>query len=95
VEISIPNAFSPNNDGFNDAFFIPHTSELELKIEVFNRWGIRVYKNNNYVNDWDGKGTGTLLGSDLLDGTYYYVIETTHRVTGEVKKYSGFVALKR
>lgn len=95
VEIAIPDAFSPNNDGLNDTFFIPHDSELELKIEVFNRWGVRVYKNNNYMNEWDGKGTGTLLGSDLLDGTYYYIIETTHRVTGEVKKYSGFVTLKR
>jgi gliding motility-associated-like protein len=95
VDIVVPDAFSPNKDGINDTFFIPHSDEVTLKIEVFNRWGVRVYKNNSYMNDWDGKGTGSLLGSDLLNGTYYYIIETTHQKTGAVNKYSGFVTLRR
>lgn len=95
VAVIIPNGFSPNNDGFNDTFVITASSDLQVSLEVFNRWGAGVYKNTNYQNDWDGKGTGALLGSDLLEGTYYYIIETTHSITREVKKYSGFITLKR
>jgi hypothetical protein len=36
-----------------------------------------------------------LLGSDLAEGTYYYTVETTHKTTHEVKKYSGFITIKR
>jgi len=95
IEIKIPNAFSPNHDGFNDTFVINTSSDLLVSFEVFNRWGARVYKNSSYQNEWDGKGTGTLLGSDLPEGTYYYVVETTHQITHELKKYSGFITLKR
>jgi len=95
IDIKIPNAFSPNNDGFNDKFVISTSSDVLVSFEVFNRWGAQVYKNKSYQNEWDGKGTGTLLGSDLSEGTYYYTVETTHKITHEVKKYSGFITLKR
>jgi gliding motility-associated-like protein len=95
IDIKIPNAFSPNNDGFNDTFVINTSSDVQVSLEVFNRWGAQVYKNKSYQNEWDGKGTGTLLGSNLSEGTYYYTVETTHKITHEVKKYSGFITLKR
>lgn len=95
IEVMIPNGFSPNNDGVNDAFVIVHASNITVSLEISTRWGTRVYKNNDYQNDWEGRGTGSLLGSNLLDGTYYYLVTTTNKTTKEVKKYSGFVTLKR
>ncbi|GAB4034720.1 hypothetical protein GCM10028809_41120 [Spirosoma gilvum] len=78
-EIFIPQGFSPNGDGINDQFVIRGVNGLTVSLEVYNRWGNLVYKNEDYKNDWDGKpNTGILINSadsnGLPDGTYYYVI---------------------
>jgi gliding motility-associated-like protein len=91
----IPDAFSPNNDGFNDKFVIIHSHLLKIKIEVFNRWGNRVYSSNDYQNDWDGKGVDTFLGQVLPNGTYYYIVESTNTDTNESTNQAGYVTLKR
>ncbi len=74
----IPEGFSPNGDGINDLFVIRGTGPATISLEVYNRWGHMVYKNDDYRNDWDGKAnTGISAGGDangLPDGTYYYVI---------------------
>ncbi|WP_240163566.1 SdrD B-like domain-containing protein [Spirosoma taeanense] len=79
--IFIPQGFSPNGDGINDLFVIRGMAGLTVSLEVYNRWGHLVYKNDDYQNDWDGKpNAGVLVGSDangLPDGTYYYVITTS------------------
>jgi gliding motility-associated-like protein len=95
IELKIPNGFSPNRDGENDTFVITHAPEVQVDLEVFTRWGTRVYHSTDYQNDWDGKGTGSLLGSSLLDGTYFYKVVMTNHKTNEVKKYAGFITLKR
>jgi gliding motility-associated-like protein len=84
-----PNAFSPNGDGINDVFEVP-CSEGDLYFSVWNRWGIEVYRNDKYVNDWDG----TYKGSPLPDGTYYYVLKYTKSSGEEVNK-AGFITLHR
>jgi len=68
------NAFTPNNDGYNDKWLIT-TGNCLLKavVKVFNRYGSPVYESENYQNDWDG----TYKGKPLPDGTYYYVIRYT------------------
>jgi gliding motility-associated-like protein len=69
----IPNAFSPNGDGFNELWII---EGLELypnaEIRVFDRWGSRVYFSRNPVNDpWDGSFDGRKLPID----SYHYIID--------------------
>ncbi|WP_080057824.1 SdrD B-like domain-containing protein [Spirosoma aerolatum] len=78
-EIFIPQGFSPNGDGINDRFVIRGANGLTVSLEVYNRWGNLVYKNEDYQNDWDGKpNTGIVLSSadsnGVPDGTYYYVV---------------------
>ena len=59
--IYIPNAFSPNDDGINDAFTLyggPAAREI-VDIKIFNRWGGLVFERQNIaLNDealgWDG-----------------------------------------
>ena len=79
--IFIPEGFSPNGDGINDLFVIRGMNGLTVSLEIYNRWGHMVYKNDDYHNDWDGKpNNGITIGSDangLPDGTYYYVIRTS------------------
>ena len=81
LSIFIPEGFSPNGDGINDLFVVRGATGLTVSLEVYNRWGSLVYKNDNYQNDWDGKpNSGIAISSDangLPDGTYYYVITTS------------------
>jgi VCBS repeat len=95
VAILIPEGFSPNNDQSNDVFEIIHSDNITLGIEVFNRWGNRVYRSTEYHNDWDGKGVDNLLGKDLPEGTYYYIVTSTNKKTSEVKKITGSLTLRR
>ena len=78
--VFIPQGFSPNGDGINDLFVIRGVQGLTVSLEVTNRWGHRVYANEDYKNDWDGKSnTGIQVGNStsdgLPDGTYYYVVK--------------------
>jgi gliding motility-associated-like protein len=69
----IPNAFSPNGDGFNDLWMI---EGLELyhnaEIIIFDRWGTKVYHTRNAADEpWDGTFEGRRLPID----SYHYIIE--------------------
>jgi gliding motility-associated-like protein len=44
-------------------------------LQIFNRWGVLVFEQDNYSNDWDGFSNGRLTisnGGKLPNGTYYY-----------------------
>lgn len=65
------NAFTPNKDGFYDTWFITNGNCLKkATVQVYNRYGGKVFESQDYKNDWDG----TYKGKPLPDGTYYYVI---------------------
>jgi gliding motility-associated-like protein len=67
----IPNAFTPNSDGINDTWEIKYLDTYPAAtVEVFNRYGARVFTSNGYPKPWDG----TFKGSTLPVGVYYYVI---------------------
>jgi gliding motility-associated-like protein len=83
-ELFIPNVFTPNDDGFNDLFFIrnlPNDSDTQLVIT--NRYGKQVFGTTGYKNDWDGDG--------LPDGVYYYNIVLT--IEGQEFEYSGWIEI--
>jgi gliding motility-associated-like protein len=68
----IPNAFSPNGDGINDKWVIQYLESYRgATVQIFNRYGQSVFKSDGYPNAWDG----TLNGSPLPVGTYYYIID--------------------
>ncbi len=69
---TIPNVFTPNGDGQNDFFLITADNGSKLTLEIFNRWGYRMFRRTGTENIvWDGYNPqGTLV----QPGTYYYVI---------------------
>ena len=70
VICTIQKGISPNGDGLNDSFDL---SAFNVKIlQIFNRYGKKVYSRGNYSNEWFGQADN---GNELPDGTYYYVIE--------------------
>jgi gliding motility-associated-like protein len=51
----VPNAFSPNNDGFNDYFQIIVRGQLSFfELNIYNRWGELVYSGGLGSLGWDG-----------------------------------------
>jgi gliding motility-associated-like protein len=65
----IPNVITPNSDTTNDSF---NLAGFEVdRIEIYNRWGRKVYEKNNYINEWHGQN---MKGERLPDSTYYYVL---------------------
>ena len=69
----IPNAFSPNGDGFNDMWVIEGIELYpEVDMWIFDRWGSRVFRTTNAAGEqWDG----TFNGRHLPIDSYHYIIE--------------------
>ncbi len=64
--LEFPNVITPNNDGMNDLFVITNGDKYPNNLlTVFNRWGKKVFEQQNYDNTWNG--------GNLPDGTYFYI----------------------
>jgi gliding motility-associated-like protein len=71
-DLFIPNVFTPNEDGINDVFGIEYSGNAPFNLQVFNRWGQKVYESNSALEPWDGRGS---RGQLLSAGVYYYVLK--------------------
>jgi gliding motility-associated-like protein len=96
-DVVIPDGFSPNNDGINDTFEIPHLAILfpNFKLEIYNRYGSLVYKGDINVPNWDGTTTvgGLNLGDKLLPtGVYFYILDFNDGIKSAIQ---GRVYLNR
>ncbi len=73
--IFIPNAFSPDNDEFNNFFIMKGGALKTVEIMVYNRWGEKLWTGFDINAKWDGK----YKGKDQPQDVYMYYC-----------KYSGF-----
>ncbi len=73
VNLFVPNAFTPNNDGLNDEFKISITGIVEYEIQIFSRWGELVFQSNDLDYSWNGKLMNE--GNKLNDRTFTYRIK--------------------
>ncbi|MBC8173794.1 MAG: choice-of-anchor L domain-containing protein [Chitinophagales bacterium] len=72
--ILFPNAFSPNNDGFNDFYNLVSRGVLAgFTLDIYNRWGELVFQTIDQVNGWDG----TYAGDQQPIGTYVFVFNAS------------------
>ena len=94
-EVYIPNAFSPNDDGFNDFFEAYTPCEMEnFNMKVFDRWGGILYDSGLGLN---GKWDGTARGQKLSTGVYLWVVSFDVTLNGEMfsRQMEGVVNLIR
>jgi gliding motility-associated-like protein len=71
----IPNSFTPNNDGLNDCFGVTYWGETRnFHLQVYNRWGEKVFETVNAFECWDGKYKGA--PSDPGNYVFYLTAET-------------------
>jgi gliding motility-associated-like protein len=69
---NLQNVITPNGDGMNDVLDLSGVTDGDdCEFTVYTRWGTPVYNQAIYTNDWSGTTDG---GSQLEDGTYYYVL---------------------
>lgn len=69
--VFIPNAFSPNQDGKNDVLFVRGEVIESIKLEIFDRWGEKVFQSMSLEEGWNG----TFRGKDCQQGVYDYYLE--------------------
>ncbi len=72
-EVKVPNAFSPDGDGTNDSFSIVVVNEGVAtvdKMEIYNRWGQKVFESADPNARWDG----TIDGQEAPVDVYIYNI---------------------
>ena len=94
-QVFIPNAFSPDGDGYNDYFFVNSGKDVEMiqSMKIFDRWGSLVFSNNdispdNFENGWDG----FINGKEAHVGVYIYLAEILF-IDGKVEKFTGDLTL--
>lgn len=63
--VFVPNAFSPDGDGFNDTWGLYSFFAEALTLSVYDRWGEKVWETNEVKNYWDGTYRGKELPSDV------------------------------
>lgn len=87
----LPNAFSPNGDGHNDQFGIdnPYVMTDFISLEVFDRWGNRMFFTDNPFLRWDGSFHGTAINPGVL------LFKVQYRCGGEEKIQSGSLTVIR
>ena len=99
------NAVSADGNGENDFFFINGISEWpDNNVQIFNRWGVKVYQTNGYggSNDTENVFTGYSEGRQTVSpgallptGTYYYIITFNGPDNPGLNSYAGYLYLNR
>ena len=51
----VPNAFTPNGDGFNEMFMAMGTYIKTFDLDIFDRWGNHIFESTDIMKGWDGK----------------------------------------
>lgn len=88
--ITIPNAFTPNIDSYNDYFKVHGQNIKTIAGKIFNRWGKELFNFSKPEDAWDGKYNG----SDVSEGVYFYVIRVEY-LDGAIETKTGSIELIR
>lgn len=69
----VPNAFTPDNDPFNQTFkpILNGINEQNFEMLIFNRWGELLFESNNKEIGWNGYYAGKMV----QDGVYVWQIK--------------------
>lgn len=88
-DIVIYNLVTPDGDGKNDYFIIDNIRKYpNNRVEIYNRWGVKVYETTGYdpngdgsMNVFNGYSEGKITvdkKKKLPSGTYYYIVTYEH-----------------
>jgi len=99
--VLFPNAFSPNPDEPGDEYYIPNDISNDIfrpqfykvkafKMDIFTRWGERIFRTTDINKGWNGWFNGEICQQEV----YVYTAEVEYE-DGRTKKYVGDITLLR
>ena len=89
-KIFVPNVFSPDGNGINDSFKAIGFNIKSIHMQIFNRWGEKIYESFGVNDAWDG----TFKGQVVMDGVYIYAIDA-EAIDGEHAYLHGNVTVMK
>ena len=79
--LHIPTGFTPNGDNVNDLYRIGYQCNfVDYSIEIYNRWGQRVFSSDNPDDFWDGYHAGKASS----EGVYTWVVRYSYLDRGDI-----------
>lgn len=72
----VPGAFTPNDDGTNDSWYVDGWGIARLSYLIFDQWGRKVYTGLDKEEHWDGRN---MNGNPVQEGVYTVKVEGTFR----------------
>lgn len=88
--VFVPDAFTPNGDGFNDILEAKSEQLQSFNMSVMNRWGVVVFHSDDIAKGWDG----TVDGTSAPVGYYYYKMTFVDDINQTVEKSGTFMLLR-
>lgn len=88
--VFVPDAFTPNGDGFNDILEAKSEQLQSFQFSVMNRWGVVVFHSDDIAKGWDG----TVEGTNAPVGYYYYKMTFVDDINQTVEKSGTFMLLR-
>jgi gliding motility-associated-like protein len=82
----VPNTFTPNEDGLNDMFFAKGTNIRNFQMEIFDRWGEKIFASDDIMKGWDGTYKSQNVTQDAFTWKITFVdcYSKAHEKTGHV-----------
>ncbi|MFL1013579.1 HYR-like domain-containing protein [Flavisericum labens] len=102
ADVDISKILTPNNDLRNDTFNVffklneaiddLSTCDIKVQVQLYNRWGTKVFESNDYDNKWQGKAPKGSSGNaeKLPTGTYYYIVNLKNSGLKPIQGYIYF-----
>jgi gliding motility-associated-like protein len=81
-----PDAFSPNDDGVNDIFYVRGGPFTKMNLKIYDGWGELIHESNEIEGGWDG----SYKGQKVQMGVYIYIVdaigenENVYKIQGNV-----------
>jgi len=70
----MPVAFSPNGDEKNDTWGVSGHGIKTLQVEVYNRWGEKIWEGSSLSDFWDG----TVNSNPVAQDVYVWMVSYTY-----------------
>jgi len=90
VDVWLPSAFTPDEDGVNDYFKAEAVDLPSFFINIFNRYGQSIFKSDDISKGWNGK----VDDADAPIGVYGYTCRYTYRNGEKGVKRGSFILLR-
>ena len=85
--------FTPNGDGLNDIFSPKGFGIVKYEMNIFDRWGERVFTTTDFNQGWDGSFTRR-HEDEIKQDIYIWKVKVTN-VFGKEQEFAGKVTVIR